>query len=91
MRLITPALCLLIAGVWFGLLFGRGSLYEVRTLQQKLDTKLASNSLASARNTQVQAELADLQEGLEMVEEKARFEMGMVGPHEILVQYGRRK
>ena len=91
MRLVSPALCLLIAGVWFGLLFGRGSLYEVRTLQQKLDARLAANGQAQARNAQVQAELADLQEGLEMVEEKARFEMGMVGPNEILVQYGRRK
>ncbi len=91
MRLVTLALCLLIGGVGFGLMFGRGSLWEVHALQQKLDAKLAANGLASARNTQVQAELADLQEGLEMVEEKARFEMGMVGPHEILVQYGRRK
>jgi len=91
MRLVSPALCLLIAGVWFGLLFGRGSLYEVRALQQKLDARVAANGQAQARNAQVQAELADLQEGLEMVEEKARFEMGMVGPNEILVQYGRRK
>jgi cell division protein FtsB len=91
MRLITPTLCLLIAGVWFGLLFGRSSLYEVRTLQQKLDNKQAANLQAQARNTQVQAELSDLQEGLEMIEEKARFEMGMVRSNEILVQYGKRR
>jgi cell division protein FtsB len=91
MRLVTVALCLLLAGVWFGLLFGRGSLYEVRGLEQKWESKIAANKLAQARNAQVQAELADLREGLELVEEKARFEMGMVGPHEILVQYGRRR
>jgi cell division protein FtsB len=91
MRLVTVALCLLLAGVWFGLLFGRGSLYEVRGLQQKWEGKIAANKQAQARNAQVQAELADLREGLELIEEKARFEMGMVGPHEILVQYGRRR
>ncbi|MBL8330797.1 MAG: septum formation initiator family protein [Rubrivivax sp.] len=91
MRLISPILCLLIAVVWFDLGFGRGSLFEVRALQQKLDAQLAANQAALSRNAQVQAELADLQEGLEMVEEKARFELGMLRPDEILVQYARRK
>ena len=91
MRLLTPILCLLIGVVWFDLGFGRGSLIEVRALQHKLDAQLAANQAALARNAQVQAELADLQEGLEMVEEKARFELGMLRPDEILVQYARRK
>lgn len=91
MRLLTPTLLLLIGGVWFGLLFGRGSLYEVHALEKRLATQLAANSQSLARNAQVQAELADLHEGLEMVEEKARAELGMVRPDEILVQYGRRK
>ena len=91
MRLITPILCLLIGGVWFGLLFGRGSLYEVHALEKRLNTQLTANGQALARNAQVQAELADLHEGLEMVEEKARAELGMVRADEILVQYGRRK
>ena len=38
------------------------------------------------RNAQLVAEVSDLKEGLEMVEEKARFELGMVRPDEILVQ-----
>jgi cell division protein FtsB len=32
------------------------------------------------------AEVGDLKEGLEMVEEKARFELGMIKPDEIYVQ-----
>jgi cell division protein FtsB len=91
MRLLTPILCLLIGVVWFDLGFGRGNLFEVRGLQQKLDVQLAANQAALLRNDQVQAELADLQEGLEMVEEKARFELGMLRPDEILVQYARRR
>jgi cell division protein FtsB len=39
-----------------------------------------------ARNARLAAEVSDLKEGLEMVEEKARAELGMVRPDEILVQ-----
>ncbi len=91
MRLITPVLCLLVGAVWFDLFFGQGNLREVGALQRKLDAQLAANEAARARNARVQAELADLQEGLEMVEEKARAELGMLRPDEILVQYTRRK
>jgi len=91
MRLVTPVLCLLVALVWFDLGFGRGNLREVQALRHKLGEQVAANEQALARNAQVQAELADLQEGLEMVEEKARGELGMVRPDEILVEYGRRR
>jgi len=36
------------------------------------------------------AEVADLKEGLEMVEETARAELGMLRPNEILVQVAAR-
>ena len=66
--------------------FGRGSVGDVAQLQQKLDEQKAHNALAQQANEQLAAEVRDLQEGLEMVEEKARSELGMVKPNEILVQ-----
>ena len=50
------------------------------------DDGLAANTAAKTRNSRLDAEVRDLKEGLEMVEEKARFELGMVKPDEILVQ-----
>jgi cell division protein FtsB len=91
MRLVTVVLSLLIGLVWFDLAFGKGNLFEVKALQQKLDAQLAANDQALARNAQVQAELADLRDGLELVEEKARSELGLVKPDELLVVYGRRR
>ena len=38
---------------------------------------------------QLSAEVRDLKEGLEMVEEKARLELGMVKPNEIYVQFAK--
>ena len=40
-------------------------------------------------NAQLAAEVRDLKEGLDMVEEKARSELGMVKPNEIFVQVNR--
>ena len=65
---------------------GRGSIPNVREMQRKLDEQQAKNLKAQAGNDQLAAEVRDLKEGLEMVEEKARSELGMVKPNEIFVQ-----
>jgi len=86
MRYLSAALIALIALVHAELWFGKGGVPRMMELQGKLQTQLAENSAAKARNTQLDAEVRDLKEGLEMVEEKARYELGMVKPDEILVQ-----
>ena len=86
MRFVTAALVLLIALVHAELWFGKGGVPRVMELQARLDVQKTSNEAASVRNAQLLAEVSDLKEGLEMVEEKARRELGMVKPDEILVQ-----
>ena len=71
--------------------FGKGNLPYVMGLQKQLDAQRAANRQARERNARVAAEVSDLKEGLEMVEEKARAELGMVRPDEILVQVTARK
>ena len=65
---------------------GRGSIPSVRDMQYRLTEQLAKNIKAQIANDQLAAEVRDLKEGLEMVEEKARSELGMVKPNEIFVQ-----
>ena len=86
MRYITFALLALIGLVHAELWFGKGGVPRVMELQAKLAEQKATNEAARARNAQMDAEVRDLKEGLEMVEEKARYELGMVKPDEILVQ-----
>ena len=86
MRLVTLILVALIALVHADLWFGKSGVRHVMDLQTKLDTQKAGNEAARTRNEQLTAEVRDLKEGLEMVEEKARYELGMVKPDEILVQ-----
>ena len=73
------------AQLWLG---SSGKPYTMR-LQLELDKQAALNDQARARNDQLVAEVRDLREGLEMVEERARWELGMVKHDEILVQVAR--
>ena len=87
---VVPALLIALLVIFHGQLwFGRGSLGNVAQMHSKLDALLAKNAAARAGNSQLEAEVRDLKEGLEMVEEKARFELGMVKPNEIMVQLTR--
>jgi cell division protein FtsB len=81
--LVLGALLLVVqADLWFG----KGNLPYVMSLREQLAEQQAANDAARERNAGVAAEVGDLREGLEMVEEKARAELGMVRPDEIFVQ-----
>lgn len=86
MRFVTLALLALLAFVHAELWFGKGGVPRVMELQAKLSAQEADNDAAKSRNERLNAEVRDFKEGLEMVEEKARFELGMVKPDEIYVQ-----
>ena len=85
-RWATLVLLVLLAAVQGSLWLGKGSLPHVWSLQRQLESQQARNEALRNRNRAVTAEVADLKEGLEMVEEKARNELGMVRPNEVLVQ-----
>ena len=86
MRLVTLFLVALLALVQAELWFGKGGVPRTIDLTFRLRSQQAENEAARRRNEQLAAEVRDLKEGLEMVEEKARYELGMVKPDEILVQ-----
>jgi cell division protein FtsB len=81
--LILIGLLLILQGqLWLG----RGSLPSVWQLDQQLQVQKKQNAMSQRANEQLVSELRDLREGLEMVEEQARKEIGMVKPNEIFVQ-----
>ena len=84
---VVPALLIVLLVILHAQLWiGRGSLPSVSEMQRRLTQQTANNVQAQASNEQLAAEVKDLREGLEMVEEKARVELGMVKPNEIFVQ-----
>ena len=86
MKALSLILAAFLVAIQAQLWFGKGGMTRVVQLRAELAAQQAANDKARARNTQLDAELRDLREGLEMVEEKARFELGMIKPDEIYVQ-----
>lgn len=70
------------AQIWFG----RASVAAVIELRQQLTTQQLANAQTRQQLVRLRAELKDLREGLEMVEEKARGELGLIEPDEIFVK-----
>ena len=83
--LLVALLLVLHAQLWFG----RGSVPQVAQMRRDLATQQQANEAAQQRNAQLGSELRDLHEGLEMVEELARRDLGMVKPNEVFVQIAR--
>ena len=85
-HLVPVALIALLVILHGQLWFGRGSVPNVTRLIRQLDEQQQSNSKAARANERQVAEINDLREGLEIIEEKARSELGMVKSNEIFVQ-----
>ena len=88
-RFVPALLVALLLVVHAQLWTGRGSVGNVADMQRKLEARNAANAKAQQANERLASEVRDLKEGLEMVEEKARGELGMVKPNEILVQFAK--
>jgi len=87
MRRPVPLILLgLLVVLQLQLWFGRGSIPDVWRLRQQYQPQLDANMRSEQDISRLRAELRDLRDGLEMVEERARSEIGMVKPNEIFVQ-----
>jgi cell division protein FtsB len=87
MRRPVPVILLtLLVVLQLQLWFGRGSVPDVWRLRQQYQAQVAQNSQAELKLERMCAELRDLRDRKEMVEERARAEIGMVKPNEIFVQ-----
>ncbi len=91
MRFVTLALVALLALVHAQLWFGKGGVPHTMGLRAELEAQRKVNDAARERNQRLAAEVTDLKEGLEMVEERARSELGMLKPDELLVQVTARR
>ena len=86
MRLIPIMLVALLLAIQFPLWLGKGGWMKVRDAERQLQVQKKTNADLETRNARLSAEVKDLKEGAGAVEERARYELGMLKPGEVFVQ-----
>jgi cell division protein FtsB len=85
-KILAAILGALIVAIQLPLWLGKGGWLRVWELDQQVSAQRAVNTRLEARNAGIAAEVRDLKQGLEAVEERARYELGMVKPDEVFFQ-----
>ncbi len=86
MRWLIWLLLVLLLVLQYRLWVGDGSLAEVWDLYQQVEAQKEENHLLRERNQALDAEVKDLKQGLEAIEERAREELGMIRDDEVFYQ-----
>jgi len=86
MRLITLSLAALLLLIQYPMWLGKGGWLRVWNLDQQLIAAQKKNEGLKARNAKLGSEVADLRDGTGAIEERARYELGMIKDGEVFVQ-----
>ena len=86
MRLITICLAVLLLLIQYPLWLGKGGWLRVWDLDNQVLAAQKKNDELKARNAKLNSEVNDLREGTGAVEERARYELGMIKDGEIFIQ-----
>ena len=86
MKILLTILILILIGLQYKLWFGDGSLSEVVQLTRELETQKQRLHELEERNRILEAQVFDLQNGLDAFEEKARNDLGMIKEGETFIQ-----
>ena len=86
MRYLAAALAIIIVVLQYPLWLGRGGWLRVWDLDRQVALQKDQNEKLRRRNGALDAEVRDLKQGFEAVEERARYELGMVRPDEVFFQ-----
>ena len=86
MRTLAGILGALIVLVQVPLWLGKGGWLRVWEVDRQLDARRAASEQLQVRNQALDAEVRDLKQGLDALEERARYELGMIKSDEVFFQ-----
>ena len=86
MKVLSLTLIALIALIQYPLWLGKGSWMRVWEVDSQIKSQRDKNAKLQTRNTVLEAEVRDLKQGTEAIEERARSELGMIKQDEIFFQ-----
>ena len=85
-KIITYVLLGLLILLQYPLWFGNGGVYTLWRLKSEITAQKEENARLKDRNQALEAEVVDLKQGYEAIEERARSELGMVKKGETFFQ-----
>ncbi|HTP62855.1 MAG TPA: cell division protein FtsB [Burkholderiales bacterium] len=91
MRVLGGVLVALILAIQYPLWLGKGGWLRVWDVDRQLAAQNAKNERLEVRNGGLAAEVKDLKQGSDAIEERARYELGMVKSDEVFFQFPARK
>ena len=86
MRWLTVALVALLVLLQYPLWVGKGGWLRVWDVANQLEQQKEGNKKLEVRNAGLDAEVRDLKQGYDAIEERARYELGMIKEGEVFVQ-----
>jgi len=90
MRILAGVLVALIVAIQYPLWLGKGGWLRVWDVDRQVEAQAAKNEKLEIRNSALAAEVKDLKQGSDAIEERARYELGMVKNDELFVQVPRK-
>jgi cell division protein FtsB len=86
MKLLAAILGALIVLIQYPLWLGKGGWLRAWEMDRQLEAQRANIRLLEGRNAALAAEVRDLKQGIEAIEERARYELGMIRNDEVFFQ-----
>ncbi|MGH7188608.1 MAG: cell division protein FtsB [Burkholderiales bacterium] len=86
MKLLAGVLAALIVLIQYPLWLGKGGWLHAWEAEAKLAAQQAQNGQLELRNAALAAEVIDLKHGTDAIEERARYELGMIKQDEVFFQ-----
>jgi len=86
LKYLPHTLIVLLIAIQYPLWIGKGSWLRVWDMSKQVDQQKEKNTKLAARNAGLDAEVRDLKQGIDAVEERARVELGMIKADETFYQ-----
>ncbi len=78
MRVLALTLILLLGVLQYSLWLGKNGIFDFQEINAEIEVQEQVNTNLHQRNQEMFAEIDDLRQGLDAIEERARHELGMV-------------
>jgi len=85
-RILGGVLAALIVLIQYPLWLGKGGWVRVWEVDRQLEAQRGRNAQLQVRNQSLDAEVLDLKQGVDALEERARYELGMIKSNEVFFQ-----